>query len=143
VGWSLKPKRNAFLHLGEDQALEVGNPDFWCYMDEDIVGRLGKVSGRRGRLPLAERPSDEPSQAVQGLVHSVVSLVACEFYVCHLTPVVHLRFCTSAKTKRWRSIILAIYRSNFRTLQNGMTPRLKQCRILTFAERVEFPIASG
>ena len=49
LGWVLKPKHHIFLHLGEDQALEVGNPrDFWCYMDEDFVGRLGKVSGPRG-----------------------------------------------------------------------------------------------
>ena len=26
LGWTLKPKHHVFLHLGEDQALEIGNP---------------------------------------------------------------------------------------------------------------------
>ena len=43
--WKFTPKLHLFLHLVEDQAPTFGNPRYWwCYGDEDLVGRLITVA---------------------------------------------------------------------------------------------------
>ena len=43
--WKFSPKHHAFGHLCEDQAPHYGNPRwYWCYMDEDLVGKLIEVA---------------------------------------------------------------------------------------------------
>jgi len=47
--WVIKPKHHCFAHLGSHQVQEIGCPSlFWCYLDEDFIGRLGRAGQSRG-----------------------------------------------------------------------------------------------
>ena len=47
--WKIKPKFHLFQELAECQTYATGDPSlFWCYLDEDFVGLIGKISASRG-----------------------------------------------------------------------------------------------
>jgi len=43
--WKMHPKLHLWEHLTEHQAIQFGNPRYyWCYADEDLVGRMVEVA---------------------------------------------------------------------------------------------------
>ena len=43
--WKTNPKLHMWEHLTEHQAIQRGNPRYyWCYADEDLVGRMVEVA---------------------------------------------------------------------------------------------------
>ncbi len=55
--WPFKPKLHLFLHLVEEQVLELGNPrDFWTYSDETLMG-VARAPG--GSLNKSSRDSNQ------------------------------------------------------------------------------------
>ena len=52
--WKLSPKHHIFLHLCEIQCPLLGNPRFyWCYADEDLVGKMIEIAHSVHPLALA------------------------------------------------------------------------------------------